>query len=83
MENLEDMTALFESIRNDLKKLDSQISAVDRLLQRLDRCNQQTSIGSYAERRNKSLESYKQQYEALHGKSIECPPSSAGFDEID
>ena len=83
MENVEEMRALFETIRNDLNKLQTQISAVDRLLQRFDQCNQQTSVGSYAQRRTQSLDYYKQQYESLHGPSTECPPSSEGFDEID
>ena len=59
METVEEMRALFESIRNDFKKLDVQISAVDTLLHRLDQCHHQTSVGSYAQRRNNSLEYYK------------------------
>ena len=83
METMEEMRALIESIRNDIKKLEDQISAVDTLLHRFDQCHHQSSIGSYAQRRNNSLEYYKKQYEALHGKSTDNAPTSRGFDEVD
>ena len=59
METVEEMRALFESIRNDIKKLEDQISAVDTLLHRFDQCHHQSSVGSDAQRRNNSLEYYK------------------------
>ena len=62
------MRALLESIRNDLKKLEVQIAAVDRLFQRLDQCNQQTSVGSFIQRHNERLDYYRQQYESVFGK---------------
>jgi len=83
METVEEMRALFESIRNDIKKLEDQISAVDTLLHRFGQCHHQSSVGSYAQRRNNSLEYYKKQYEALHGKSTDNAPTPRGFDEVD
>ena len=80
-EELLQMKALLETMRIEMARILTKIDELDIFLHRLE--PRLEHVGSYAEKRVKSLAYYKSEYERLNGKSSDPVASAQDFDEID